>query len=224
MSTTQIGIIIGVLVLGGVGFVVMQSDDGADLSATGGSEVEETDSSQDGPSGLSGSGSASFAELIERGDDMQCDFSYSDETSGGNVSGTMYVTDEGKRFRGDFTMNQNGQTFESHIIRDNATAYTWGETPYGTMGTTFQINEPDDISEAEGLSSDQEVEYSCSGWSVDQQFFVPPSDVEFTDMTQQLDGLEQSGGDMKEMQCEACNQLQDPQQREQCRQALQCEA
>lgn len=223
MSTTQIGIIIGILVLGGAGFFIMQNDEGADLSGTNGSEAEEADPSQDEPSALSGSGSGSFAELIERGDDVQCEFTYNDEASGANVSGTMYVTDGGDRFRGDFTMEQNGQTFESHIIRDDTTAYTWGQTPYGTMGTTFQINEPEDISEAEGLSSDQEVEYSCSGWSVNQQLFVPPSDVEFTDMTEQLDGLEQSGGDMKEMQCAACDQVADPQQRERCRQALQCE-
>lgn len=160
----------------------------------------ESDTSADVDENFSGTGS--FAELMQMGQSLTCDFSYEAPDTDGAVAGTMQVS--GERMRGDFEMMQAGQTYHSHMIHDGEYLYTWSDTPQGTFAMRMPATEtevtPEEVPEQapRPVDLDSEVSYDCRPWSVDSSVFVPPSDVEFMDQQQMMQGMMQMHGDMPE--------------------------
>lgn len=126
----------------------------------------------------------SIKDLFLAGKDVTCDFSHTNDF--GTTEGTIYVKAGDEKFRGDFTIEQTDVgTFESHIINEKTVGYTWGSSPYGEVAIKFPILEElsDSDSSEDTFDPDQEVDYKCRAWKVDESKFTPPSDVQFMDFT-----------------------------------------
>ncbi len=169
------------------------------------------------------SGSGSLKSLLALGQDLICDVAYQDPQSDNRTEGTTYLA--GERVRGDFTIEQQGAVYRMSTIHDGSYVYTWGQGPSGEMAMKFAIDERSQatVDESNDLfESDDAVEYACAPWVVDPGRFVPPSDIEFQDMSDILGQMRTDAGDLESVQCAACDQAP-AEARAQCRTALQCE-
>lgn len=138
---------------------------------------------------------ASIKDLLARGEDMTCSFSYEDEE--GRTTGQSYFSDE--RVRGSFTLNTEAQQSTSEMLVADGGAYIWSlEEMEGikTTGLDFdESNESSSESTAGPVDADQKYNVECTSWTVDETVFDVPSDVEFTDFTQLFDGILESSND-----------------------------
>lgn len=214
--------ILGVVVVGGGLYVVSSGSS----SNTG--EGQSNNEVSGSPRDVSGTGT--FLGLLERGDSLTCDISYTDE-EGSTMDGTVFFSDG--NMRGDFTMQFDGEQMETHVIHDGEYAYSWGASSAGNMAVKFPIDEPDDaeMSREEPATGengqfdfDQEVAYDCSAWRTDASKFVPPADIEFVDLEAQMNAMFDSSSTAGGAgQCAACEQIPDAAAQSQCRAALGCQ-
>lgn len=187
-----------VAVLGGGVWYVTGRDSGVESDEMTSVETEQMDDVEMmDEEDLSGFGS--FASLLGLGRDISCEYSYTDD-DGNAGSGEGYFS--GNLMRVDSVLTDtDGTVYTSHMINDGTTMYTWTETTDGTFAVMmpaaeFEEDPSDYMYESETettgeVSVEQEVEYDCEGWSVDASVFVPPSDVEFTDMAAMMESMMQ---------------------------------
>jgi len=164
----------------------------------------------------------SLRALIALGRDLTCDFVHDDPETG-RSEGTVFLS--GERMRGDFRITANGTEMESHVIRNGSTGYTWGTTPMGTVAIMFDISQEDDIAssnEGESVDLDQNLEFECSAWSVDESKFAPPSDLDFQNVSAQMQMTGEVDASANGAQCAACEQIPDASSKGQCKVALGC--
>ena len=168
------------------------------------------------------SGEGTLRALIALGQDLSCDFVYDDEETS-RSEGTVYLS--GEKMRGDFTITMDGAEMESHIIRDGATGYTWGTTPAGSVAIMFELSEEDvegEASSEQSIDLDQNLTYDCDVWSVDESKFVPPADLDFQNISAQMEMMMQGSAEVSGAQCGACEQIPDAGAQAQCKAALGC--
>jgi len=206
-------IIVGVVVVGGGVYLVTSSPTDSDDVV-----IEEKMTSDDDVSG-----EGTLRALLALGKNLTCDFVHDDPESG-RSEGTVYLS--GERMRGDFTITANGTVMESHVIRDGDTGYTWGSTPAGTMAITFTISEEEQVvasgKSEQSINLDQNLEYSCTPWNVDESKFQPPADLNFQDISAQMQVMQEGSASVKGAQCGACEQIPDASSKAQCKVALGC--
>lgn len=161
-------------------------------------------------------------DLLKLGKNFECTFDTTDE-AGNNTEGTVYVT--GNRMRGHFMMSQpDGTIFEGNTIQNGEYGYTWFEGQ--NQGTKLKLEEPEgDAMEKDDTSADftdDTVDYKCKTWLVDNSMFVPPTDIEFQDITASVQEIEEVMQEVTGEQCTVCEQLPAGQGREECLQSLGC--
>ena len=169
---------------------------------------------------------STLRELLTGGENLTCTFSYSQE--GADMDGTVYVS--GGKMRGDYSMMQGGESFDSHMISDSELAYMWGSNSQtGTYGFKVPITDMEaekGDSQYQAVDWDQTMDIQCSRWMPDASKFNPPTDVNFQDLgaiTQQM--LPQAGqptGDLSNL-CATCDMAPDEASRVECRASLGCE-
>jgi hypothetical protein len=174
---------------------------------------------------------STFAAILAGGQNVQCDYSFSDGTN--QSSGRVYVADGGERLRGDFTITAP-TTMEAHMIRDGGHNYIWSSMMEGQgMKMTVTAENRNTLFDTDEAGIPDDVNYNCAPWSVDASVFALPTGVEFMDMSAQMEQLKNmmpagagasgsGSADVKAMQCAACDQAPG-EAREQCRVALGCE-
>lgn len=189
MSLQKIVVLCLALVVVGGGIWYLTSGTGNDsegLINNDSSSVEQMEENEqtemEAPSGF-----GSFASLFGLGQSITCDYSFSDD-EGNSGSGTGYFAND--KMRVDSTMQSEGQTFDSHMINDGEFTYVWTTSAEQSFAMKMPVEEfeqddapmvEEDHQQAQ-VSMDQEVEYDCDRWTADSLMFVPPADVEFTDM------------------------------------------
>lgn len=152
------------------------------------------------------SGTGSFEDLLGMGRNLTCDFSYVAEDTNGAVAGTVRVS--GERMRGDFEMEQAGETYYSHMIQDGEMIYTWSESPMGDFAIAMSVEEGEAASTADAgeteysrpVDMSNDVDYDCRAWNVDASVFTPPSDIEFMSMEEMFQNMMPEGFDMSDYQ------------------------
>lgn len=186
---------VAVLLIGGGWYYFDSKKEGPEREAT---QSGEGNADQESAASLKGAGS--FRQLMGLGQNLTCNFSQvSDETKGA-IAGTVYVA--GDLIRTDFDMMQAGVTYESHMIQDGQTSYTWTVSPQGTFAFKSDISESDssaspkvpdygNTQSEQSLDLSQEVDYDCHSWNVDNALFVPPADVEFMDPQEMMKNMMQ---------------------------------
>ena len=166
----------------------------------------------------------SVNDLYKLGRDITCTFERSDDA--GTMSGTVYVT--GDKMRGDFQVTQSGEVFDSHTISDGEWVYTWGNTQLGYVGTKIKVTEAEDVEQTgeveETPNLDEEFDYKCSSWNVDSSLLVPPGDIEFQDLSETMQQIQnQTQNIQNTIDCSVCNGVPAGEAREQCLQSLGCQ-
>ena len=126
------------------------------------------------------SGQQSLAGLMALGTAQQCAFSQN--VVGSSNSGTVYVS--AGKVRGDFTSVADGQTTQAHMISDGQDVYTWIEgINLGFKATMSEGQAATPGTPASGgVDVNQQLNYDCSPWSVDNSKFAVPTSIQFNAM------------------------------------------
>ena len=172
--------------------------------------------------GFLGKTKTSLKNLMGAGENMKCEWKIEDEASGvGN--GTVYVS--GEKFRQDMEIVEEGQTMKMHIISDGQWIYQWNSTT--KEGVKMSMNEIEKMetestdqteNQAESFSTEdfeEEFEYDCDRWVVDNSLFKVPSDVQFSDMTEMIKTFQEGSENMMTDMCKMCETLP-PSAKEEC--------
>src|SRR3990167_280491 len=174
---------------------------------------------------ISGMVKGTLQDLFARGANLQCTFKYDDESN--MTDGIVYLS--GKKMRGEFSLTQNdGKIMKSHVIRDDVYGYTWLDGQ--KQGTKIKIETSEEITKDQEDEKDGElfaldnkdVDYDCKPWIVNKSMFTPPSDVQFQDISAQVEQIQENTQQVNESKCATCNQAPAGTAREQCLEALNC--
>jgi hypothetical protein len=175
-------------------------------------------------------------DLFAKGVPMQCSFTSTAE--GSATSGTVYVS--GQNMRGEFASTQAGENeVMSYMIRTGDTTYTWSSNQQQGVKMTFSEEDAAEMqAKAEAMqkenpqafSENQSMDYDCKPWVPTLGSFTPPTDIEFMDLSAQMQQMQQkmealpTGSDtMEDSQCAMCMQVPAGDAREQCKKALNCQ-
>lgn len=202
---TKIVIGVAVLIAVAIGLWLALGKEAAEAPSTASNGDEMAMSADEGASDDSGmfSGTGSFLDLIGMGRNVTCDFTYVAEETDGAAAGTVWVA--GERMRGDFEMQQAGETYYSHMIQDGEMIYTWSESPAGDFAIVMPIEEGEDVEAdtqeySRPVDMNNEVDYDCRSWNVNASVFVPPSDIEFVTMEEMFQNMMPEGFDISDYQ------------------------
>lgn len=176
--------------------------------------------SETGQTSEEGGFTGTVADLLARGQNTRCTFANTD--AAGTTNGTFYVTGQGQKVRGDFTVTPlTGTATSGHIIRDSEYTYFWSDqSPQGTK-IAVSLETTPAAGSIEQPVVDKDLNYNCGAWSVDASVFELPTDKEFVDLSQTLEQLPTVPQPGQGNQCAACASLQEP-AKTQCLQALSC--
>jgi len=164
-----IGIVAAVIVVGGGWWLVANREAGPEGAL---------DNTQQGT--MNGQGTGTFASLMAMGGSYACDVKTNFD---GNVSeGRVYIN--GKNLRGDFTSTVNNQVMTTHMIHTGEYMWSW------TDGIAQGIKMPIPQASASGDTTtsntqfdyNQNVEYTCAPWMVDQTLLTPPTTIDFMEL------------------------------------------
>lgn len=179
MSTHAIvGFVIAVVVIGGGIWYYATSD-------TPMPQGEQT-ALENGKTGNKGSGSLS--SLFGMTGSYTC--TISSGAPGGIARGTVYISDG--NVRGDFvTVENNGQEIMVSMIQSGEYMYNWSSA--ASQGVKMKIDTGTSMSignagEAQ-FDTSAAVDYSCEMSSVDANLFVPPSEVQFMDLSAAMQNM-----------------------------------
>ena len=159
--------------------------------------------------------SGSIKDLMARSVPMKCTWSFSAE--GMDSSGTAYVN--GDKYS--TQISADGETF--NFISDGDYIYIWNTIqPKGTkmsieaMEEMGADTEAGDV-EAGSMSMDTleaDYDYKCAPWIVSNSKFVPPSNVEFQDMTEMMQQMQEFAEDFDA--CAMCDMITDASAKADC--------
>jgi hypothetical protein len=172
----------------------------------------------------------SLKDLLTLGKNYKCTFE--DTQDGTTTSGEIYIA--GKKFRSNLVVKQDGKVMEMHSLSDNTWMYTWGDM----METGMKMN----IEEMEKLGEDvsgenvpgktvtakdtagytEQNDFRCKPWVVDNSKFKLPNDVEFVDLTETLNNLQEGTQEMMQESCKMCDLAPDEASKQECRTGLGC--
>lgn len=167
ISSFAILIIIAIVLLGGVGYFMLYEKPAGEDTPTTVNQIPDT---------VSGTGS--FQSLTALEYPVQCSVSYREDYA--VVSGDTYIADG--KIRGNFTIEQEDASYESHFIHDGSMIYSWTMTPAGMTALKIDTAASENSTTPQttgGIDVDQQVDYECMPWDADTAVFTPPSDIEF---------------------------------------------
>ncbi len=198
-----------------VGAWMFTKDDNTS-SSSGNTEVLENNTvSEETPENFAGS----VSQLLALNKNIKCTFNRDD--SGMTMKGTFYIAGKDKKVRGDFSMSGQGQAFDGSTIQRDDMVYTWGETPFGKFATKVDVGEKKKKS-GKGIDFDDEMNFKCSKWQVDNDKFELPEDVTFEDINPQVKKIDETMQQVNDIKCGACDSIPDENGKAQCRVALGC--
>lgn len=160
---------------------------------------------------------STFKDIVLLGKSYQCTFSQNSET--GLVEGEVFIAKE-NMVRGNYKMTDpSGDMHDINMMQDGEFTYIWGTSPMGSMGLKTKIediettagNTTEDVSNF--LESEEEFDFDCKLWKVDNSFFVAPTDVEWNIFEiPTMDGEVPHKADI----CSSCDAVPEGQARTQC--------
>lgn len=220
MSTGKkiiIAVVVVALIVGGglaAYFIWGNNDETNDSAST--SDTSQTQNQQS---------QASINDLLARSENVTCTFTYTDD-SGNASSGTVYIA-SGERMRGDFSTSTTDQgQLQTGLIQTEDMIYTWDKSTKSgvsySKGTLDAGDQPaqDQQTNQESVDRDQQYDFNCNEWNVDEGQFTPPSDVNFTNYDKELQQAQELGQQAEGIRQQACQQIADEGQRAACENAL----
>lgn len=168
------------------------------------------------------SGQYSINELFAFNKPMKCSWKES-VTGDSDVTNIIYLND--KKFYQDVTMGDIGH---SYAIYDEEYLYIWNSfnDMASKMKNTGATTGTEPKKDSAGL--DQKKDFICESWIPDNSVFIPPSDKNFKDVTEEMNQAVQdlnSGGAerINKQICDQCKKAPTPELQAQCLGEIKCE-
>jgi hypothetical protein len=176
----------------------------------------------------------SLADVLKLGSAVKCTGSYSGEE--GSMDMVVYASGDKSYSEMNVDAGEEGM-IKTYSIYDGEWMYTWTE---GGAATKMNVTDMEELAEDLPQQEDyeatdtagqqafqQQFDYKCTPWTADNSKFVPPSDVEFMDMTEMMKGFKESmeSGEFDQMMdsaCSACDALPTPEDVADCKADLDC--
>ena len=121
----------------------------------------------------------SISALMKKGGEYMCTVDHS--TGVGDTKGTVYIAKE--KIRGDFTTDITAPgvgamgNIDTHMISDGESTYTWSSaSPEGFKGP---VNSESQTGSSSQVPTNQELDYKCVSWKVDNSKFLLPTNITF---------------------------------------------
>lgn len=168
--------LVGLIVVAGIVYGVTR---GAKQDAQTVQSESESTSKQEA---ISGTFSGSMKDLVARNQSVKCTFNHSTDVD--TSSGTVYVS--GGKIRGDFDINakQAVGTFQAHMITDGEYSYVWSSLlAQGFKMPIAKASAQTASQPTSGVDYNQNLDYQCESWSVDDSVFITPSDISFVSIS-----------------------------------------
>ncbi len=194
MTKIILTIVLGLVAATGVGFWYFS---GLNTNMQGTTQTEMTASDTTVPAANPDSmkGKDSIMALFKLGKSMECTFSFSSGDMKGE--GTGYFDKEKSRVDSLYSVVGDAP-MASYMITDGSTnmMYSWflneGKMTGMKMSLPKEVDgeevkdntKPQAPAGAPQVTPETDVTYDCKPWVVDNSVFVPPRDVEFTDMSE----------------------------------------
>lgn len=178
-----------------------------------------------------------LADVLKLGKPVKCTGTYKSEE--GEMSMTVYAS--GKKSFSEMEVDSEDGKGKIYSLYDGEWMYMWSdfqtEDESMNIATKMKVSDIEDMAkdmpDAEDYSSqgnqsaqtfNQEFDYKCRVWVPNPAKFTPPSDIEFMDMTQMMQGFmdPENMESMMESGCAACDMIQDAAQRAECKAEMGC--
>ncbi len=184
-------IILGILVLGGALFFIFSSDKKDDVNNDISEDSSENiENSEDAISENSMTDDevkefnekTTLTKLMEKGGNYQCAFSHSTEV--GDSTGIVFISN--KKIRGDFVSKVSVPgigdmgDIKTYMISDGESTYTWSSMSSDGFKSPVADDAPKDSTGS--VSANQELDYKCVGWKLDESKFSIPTNITFKTM------------------------------------------
>lgn len=163
-STKIIGIVIGLVVVGGLVYMGMRNSGDNVRGPLGDGQGESV--------------SGSIGDLLSRGGDWKCTWSF--EQDGVRADGAIRMS--GNKFRTDMESTQNDLSLFAYSVSDGEFIYAWTDlAPFGTKMNISVLENGQVAAEANPQAQmfGDEYAFDCDPWTVDASAFVPPSGITF---------------------------------------------
>lgn len=187
-NNKKLALIAGAVVLiGGITLGVLAINKDGDGNSNSSQSANSSQSTNTTGSKVSSTKESSFAKLIAGQEDITCTFSYDD--NGSYIKGVGYFSKD-KKMRVNHTGTVDGKKADFSTIVSGDTSYYWDNIT--KQGFKYSID-PDTLKPSEdsgtntstqqGIDPDKDITFDCKKWDVDTSVFSPPSNINFTDLS-----------------------------------------
>lgn len=168
-----------------------------------------------------------FDQLITGGKSLRCTFSENTEST--KNESVLFVSGKKVSLEGT-TVDEEKNEDKFYMISDGDWAYVWGTQLNTGIKMKYSDFNKDENGVSNGNSLGQNIfqslkgtNYNCKPWVVDNSKFVPPSNIEFKDLSAMMEGIQQQTDKLKEEYCQNCAKLDTEEQIQSCKEGLNCE-
>lgn len=173
MSQTKIiALVVGLLVVAGGGYMLLNKSDSANEEMS----VDSSNTPQESGKKMA------FSQFIKQGGSHKC--SVHQSVNGTDVVGTTYISDG--KIKGEYNTQAQGMSIDSYFLVRDGYTYSWTSLA-PNMGFKAKVVEstPSGSGETSGnysFNADVIGDYECQSWSGDASMFALPSGVTFNEI------------------------------------------
>jgi len=181
--------------------------------------------------------SGSMTELMARGKSLRCTYKQTEEEDGVETEGIIYVADDNVRSEINILDPEEEGVTRMNMILNGDWVYVWTNVQAkGTKMKVVDLEGGEDFDANEDISDlEEEIEMKCRPWIKDSSKFKVPTDIEFQDITEMMEGFqgidleepteedEVDVGAAKEFMCEMCKMAPTQEEIDQCLIDAECE-
>lgn len=187
MSQNVIIAILATTIVAGGGVWYYQTNVSPEVASVRGSEKSAPREEKGLLEKITGEITGSFADILGRGDSVQCSFEGKDPDTGAPIEGEVYVDGENYALRADteiertqvmLNMIQKGQVM--YLWTDDAEAMQPIKIDVTMFGDDPEMKKESPIEMLKDPANG--IDVACKGWSAKASKFEPPADIEFFDM------------------------------------------
>ena len=175
----------------GATYFLLNRDSG-DQASLGSSEISTSGSDSE---------EVSINDLLTRNASLECTYDVVDGES--TNTGIAYFSGA-KDMYGEFTNKTEDKSSTAYVIRRGDTQYVWQKDAnegYKADVSAYDKDKQQQMSQQ--LDPDQKYKFSCKDWKKDTSKFEVPADIQFTDISAQLNQAQTASDEAREQACEA---------------------
>lgn len=226
-------IIVGIIVVGGIAFAGYKmgsnpNSDNSENSVKDSNTESNTEQSQKSDN-EDGNYFETLTDLMARGKSMKC--TYNQKVDSENTAdGTIYMS--GGNARTEIIANKGtANEAEMYAIINKDWVYSWTNGSSTGYKMTVEASELDKKNKEAVSDLAKEINFKCASWKKDSSKFKIPSNINFQDMSEMMEGLEDidiakeaknAEAQAKEFICNHCKNAP-PEEMEECLDGVVCD-